>query len=509
MNYTDYRISLDIFKTVSQATLPVKQGDTAYRLCITLSANGSPYIITDKCYALFTAKKPDGNFINNKCTIENNTIYYELTKQTTAAIGMVECEIVLYDDNDEQLATPHFNILVDVKAYNGEKITSSSEVNMLEDLIAESEAQIADVEEKLANGEFKGEKGDAGSIKFIVVAELPTENIDESAIYMKASTNPKESNTYEEFIYTDGAWESLGTAQVEVDLTDYVKNTDFATQGKGGVVKVFTGSHGLWINGSGILGVSGATETEINNGAPIYKPITVDRVDYAVKKALADCKLTTWEDEEKAAARLLLGAIGGTDLGGYRQLGLMGVAGNANETGLQITNGLANIFSANKERIDAKTSNATPLVPKYLDYAVKVGLTTNTETLTAEEQAKAQGWLGVPTNISGYCNMGVNHINYPFIIDETKTYNASVQLAYAENGSTSVESGYFENVTFTDGALTLNLDQSGLYFVGVKIFVNKFYDGSLTDKAGWLCAQSEMGAYSGATYNYNVILTEA
>lgn len=160
MNCTDYRISLDIFKTASQATLPVKQYDTAYRLCITITANGSPYIITEGCRALFTAKKPDGNFIDNKCIIENNTIYYELTKQTTAAIGMVECEIVLYDENDEQLATPHFNILVDAKAYNGEPIKSSSEVNMLEDLIAESEAQIADVEEKLANGEFKGEKGD-------------------------------------------------------------------------------------------------------------------------------------------------------------------------------------------------------------------------------------------------------------------------------------------------------------------------------------------------------------
>jgi hypothetical protein len=146
MNYTDYRISLDIFKTASQAVLPVKQGDTAYRLCISITANGSPYRITEGCYALFTAKKPDENFINNECTIENNVIYYQLTPQTTAAIGVVECEIVLYDSNDEQLATPHFSILVDAKAYNGEEIESSSEVNMLEDLIEESKAQIARAE---------------------------------------------------------------------------------------------------------------------------------------------------------------------------------------------------------------------------------------------------------------------------------------------------------------------------------------------------------------------------
>lgn len=285
MKYTDYRLSLDIFKTVSQATLPVKQGDTAYRICATITANGSPYIITEGCYALFTAKKPDGNFINNKCTIENNTIYYHLTQQTTAAIGMVECEIVLYDNNDEQLATPHFNILVDMKAYNGEEIKSSSEVNMLEDLIEESKAQIADVEEKLANGEFKGEKGDAGSIKFLVVAELPTENIDESAIYMKPVDNPKEANTYEEFIYVNGAWENIGTANVEVDLTDYVKNTDYATAQKGGVVRV--NGYGLTIF-NGVLNVVGATESDIDARTNKRNPIVPSNLVYAVKSVTYD-----------------------------------------------------------------------------------------------------------------------------------------------------------------------------------------------------------------------------
>lgn len=162
MNYTDYRISLDIFKTASQAVLPVKQGDTAYRLCISITANGSPYRITEGCYALFTAKKPDENFINNECTIENNVIYYQLTPQTTAAIGVVECEIVLYDSNDEQLATPHFNILVDAKAYNGEDIESTDEANMLDRLIKDSITQINEVEEKLANGEFNGKDGKDG-----------------------------------------------------------------------------------------------------------------------------------------------------------------------------------------------------------------------------------------------------------------------------------------------------------------------------------------------------------
>lgn len=84
-------------------------------------------------------------------------------------------------------------------------------------------------EEQLEKLKVKGDKGDAGSIKFIIVNELPTENIDESAIYMKPSTNPDTQNTYEEFIYANGVWESLGTAQVEVDLTDYFKKSGMWT----------------------------------------------------------------------------------------------------------------------------------------------------------------------------------------------------------------------------------------------------------------------------------------
>lgn len=71
-----------------------------------------------------------------------------------------------------------------------------------------------------------GEKGDAGSIKFIVVNDLPTENIDESAIYMKPSSNQDTQNTYEEYIYTNNAWELLGNASVEVNLDEYAKTTD-------------------------------------------------------------------------------------------------------------------------------------------------------------------------------------------------------------------------------------------------------------------------------------------
>lgn len=44
--------------------------------------------------------------------------------------------------------------------------------------------------------------------------------------------------------------------------------------------------------------------------------------------------------------------------------------------------------------IDAKTSSVQPIVPSNLDYAVKSGVTTNTNTLTTSEQEAACEWLG-------------------------------------------------------------------------------------------------------------------
>ena len=75
----------------------------------------------------------------------------------------------------------------------------------------------------------KGDKGDAGSIKFIIANELPTENIDENAIYMKSVESEDTQNTYEEYIYVNGAWESIGTSKVEVDMTEYVKKSNMWT----------------------------------------------------------------------------------------------------------------------------------------------------------------------------------------------------------------------------------------------------------------------------------------
>ena len=94
---------------------------------------------------------------------------------------------------------------------------------------------------------LKGDKGDAGAIKMVIVNELPQTGSDDT-IYLVPNDDPETGNNYDEYVYINNAWEKLGGIQVEVDLTDYVKNTDYATDSTGGVVKSNNYYNGLVSN---------------------------------------------------------------------------------------------------------------------------------------------------------------------------------------------------------------------------------------------------------------------
>ena len=188
-------------------------------------------------------------------------------------------------------------------------------------VLAETKEVAQSVRDDADNGKFsgipgeKGEKGDAGSIKFVIVPTLPTEDIDASAIYMVPLGN-MDKNSFAEYIYIDGAWECVGSASVEVNLDDYVKNTDYATKDNAGVVKVLTGTQGLDIT-DGKIRVSQASKTIIDEKKHAYKPIVPLTLDYAVKKALSDCKLSgddAWTEEEKASALETLGGVASSNV---------------------------------------------------------------------------------------------------------------------------------------------------------------------------------------------------
>ncbi len=97
------------------------------------------------------------------------------------------------------------------------------------------------------------------------------------------------------------------------DLTNYVKNTDYATSSTLGLVAVLE-NYGIKMHPSSYrLQINAATKQDIDKkdtgeNPQDYKPIVPKLLDYAGMSALSECKQPEiWTDERKAAARELLG----------------------------------------------------------------------------------------------------------------------------------------------------------------------------------------------------------
>ena len=131
------RISLALNDTSSRITVNAKRGDTKREIIASITDNGSPYMLEPGCGAAFTAVKPDGNLIFNKCRInEDNTISYKLTPQTVNVVGVVDCEFKIYEKDfasfeeaqqlEEKVTTPRFRLLVEKSVFAEEDIPESS-----------------------------------------------------------------------------------------------------------------------------------------------------------------------------------------------------------------------------------------------------------------------------------------------------------------------------------------------------------------------------------------------
>lgn len=66
--------------------------------------------------------------------------------------------------------------------------------------------------------------GNITSFSLMPVEVLPTENIQTNVIYLLPSENPEEENVRVEYVYINGAWEKIGTT--EIDLTNYYTKND-------------------------------------------------------------------------------------------------------------------------------------------------------------------------------------------------------------------------------------------------------------------------------------------
>ena len=149
MNQSIYRISLDIHSVASQLSFSINRGDNMRSLIITLTENGKTYEITDDCYAIFTTVKPDGSHIANDCTIQNNTIIYDFTEQTTAVAGKLDCSVVVFNTKNERITSPRFTVIVYETTHQDINLDSESEYSILIKQVAESAQCIEEANAKI------------------------------------------------------------------------------------------------------------------------------------------------------------------------------------------------------------------------------------------------------------------------------------------------------------------------------------------------------------------------
>ena len=142
------QIDLDVAGRNLYKYVYAKQGDSGSRFVkATILADGKVMEIGSGMTAKFRAEKPDGKAILNPATVNNDgTVTFELTKQTLAADGVVDADIVISSASGEELSTVPFKIEVE-KAPHGSLADSKNEMLVLQKLIDDSEAAL----EKLGN----------------------------------------------------------------------------------------------------------------------------------------------------------------------------------------------------------------------------------------------------------------------------------------------------------------------------------------------------------------------
>lgn len=256
MKDSHYRISLDIHSTQSQVSLPVKQGDTSRKVFISLCEGGKPYVIEKDCFAVFSAKKPDGTNIKNNCVIADNVIEYTITEQTTAKSGMVDCEINLYGVGGGLITSPHFTIIVDSRAVSDEDIAESfsdysalteilTEFPKFKDAVDEVVTEfVATVEADLAEGKnvvANALKGTASGNPVILGDVSPVEHemkvklSDPSATVTVCGKNLFDKNSAKNgfWINSSGSVETVGTAYNLAEFIPVFPNTAYYIGNRG------------------------------------------------------------------------------------------------------------------------------------------------------------------------------------------------------------------------------------------------------------------------------------
>lgn len=162
---------------------------------------------------------------------------------------------------------------------------------------------------------------------FVIVDSLPEPTEEHLGKIYLVSANNGNDNFYDEYIVIKAesfSWEKIGSTSLSqnIDLSDYVKNTDYATNAKVGIIKggssansaIFLNTstgygeyaqYTLFINSANEANIKARKPAFAGNGVGVIAP---DNMDIALRIALTE-SILTYTDEEKTKVSELLGFL--------------------------------------------------------------------------------------------------------------------------------------------------------------------------------------------------------
>ena len=141
MNKINYRISLDVQKSGVQKTLyGFFAGDVlSRRIAISLVGGSTPCNYSENVVAMMYVTKPNGTTSYNHCTVEENTIFYDVLQADTDAAGIVTMQFKVMS-GETVLYAPEFALEVQTSKNSDTPATTTPTYTALEAALVKAES---------------------------------------------------------------------------------------------------------------------------------------------------------------------------------------------------------------------------------------------------------------------------------------------------------------------------------------------------------------------------------
>ncbi len=193
-----HNLNINMDKPAIINNVILKQGDyKGRRLVFNIISNNKRMTDSEIVAISIKAIKPDETIIYDEVKIENGQFYYDIIEQLVTAIGEIECELEIIGENGETINSPNFYLTVQSTVYDIAELLSENDLRGIqayvsaaykvlrqvqqiynkfgmtygsfEEIIRELEGTkgnyatfLEDLEKKVAEGYFNGEKGAQG-----------------------------------------------------------------------------------------------------------------------------------------------------------------------------------------------------------------------------------------------------------------------------------------------------------------------------------------------------------